>query len=201
MGLEDVGVETTSEPINRRQRLHADQRKVNIRLWGRCRSTPVHSHGCSTGMVCRHERITAAVLEIQAEFANCSLGDIHGTQMVARAGLDEQHLVDRGIPYEVTRYEFADSDRAIAEGHTSGFVKLFTKKRSDQLLGACLVGAHAGDLIQGCIDSMTHGYGLNRVLSTLHVYPTRSEAFRLAAGNSSQTTHAETIGQYCEAPQ
>ncbi len=102
---------------------------------------------------------------------------------VARAGLDEQQLVDGGIPYEVTRYEFADSDRAIAEGHTSGFVKLFTKKRSDQLLGACLVGAHAGDLIQGCIDSMTHGYGLNRVLSTLHVYPTRSEAFRLAAGN------------------
>ena len=101
---------------------------------------------------------------------------------VARAGLDEQQLVDGGIPYEVTRYEFTDSDRAIAEGQTSGFVKLFTKKRSDQLLGACIVGAHAGDLIQGCIDSMTHGYGLNKVLSTLHVYPTRSEALRLAAG-------------------
>ncbi len=101
---------------------------------------------------------------------------------VARAGLDERQLRERNIPHEVTKYEFADLDRAIAEGKTSGFVKLFTKKNSDQLLGACIVGPQAGDLIQGCIDGMTHGYGLNKVLSTLHVYPTRSEALRFAAG-------------------
>ena len=101
---------------------------------------------------------------------------------VARVGLGEAELIEKDIPFEATKYEFDHSDRAIAEGDTKGFVKLFTKPKSDQLLGACIVGANAGDLIISCINAMTHGYGVNKVLSTLHVYPTRTEAIRFASG-------------------
>lgn len=101
---------------------------------------------------------------------------------VARVGLSEQQLKERNTPYEVTVHEFNDVDRAIADGSTAGFVKLVTKPKSDLLLGASIVGPNAGELISSCISAMTHGYGMNKVLSTLHVYPTRTEAVRLASG-------------------
>ncbi len=101
---------------------------------------------------------------------------------VARVGKSEQELTEQGIDYEVSRFELSASDRAIAEGRTEGFVKLFTPAKSDRLLGACIVGANAGELIGSCVSAMTHGYGMNKVFSTLHVYPTWSESVRHAAG-------------------
>ena len=111
---------------------------------------------------------------------------------VASVGRSEQELKDAGISLDTTKFEFKDLDRAIAEGHTEGFVKLFTVKNSDRLLGACIVGENAGELISTCISAMSHGYGLNRVLNTLHVYPTRMEAIRLAAGEH-RRTHASRV--------
>lgn len=102
---------------------------------------------------------------------------------VARVGLNETQLKERSIPFEVTEHKFNEVDRAITDGSTEGFVKLLTKPKSDRLLGACIVGQSAGDLISSCINAMTHGYGMNKVLSTLHVYPTRTEAIRLASGS------------------
>ena len=101
---------------------------------------------------------------------------------VARVGKSEQELTEQGIDYETTRFDLSASDRAIAEGRTDGFVKLFTPPKSDRLLGACIVGANAGELIGSCVNAMTHGYGMDKVFSTLHVYPTWSEAVRHAAG-------------------
>ena len=101
---------------------------------------------------------------------------------LARVGLSEHDAQRLNIPHEVTTFPFAKLDRAVAEGTTKGFVKLITKPRKDVLLGACIVGTGAGELISNCINAMQHGYGVNSILSTIHVYPTRTEAIRLAAG-------------------
>ncbi|MGP4845175.1 FAD-dependent oxidoreductase [Marinobacter sp. 1Y8] len=102
---------------------------------------------------------------------------------VARVGISEQEAKDQDVAYEVTRYGLDDLDRAITEGHTDGFVKVLTPPGKDRILGATIVGAHAGELITEFVSAMKHGYGLNKILGTIHVYPTLSEANKFAAGN------------------
>ncbi|WP_148864448.1 FAD-dependent oxidoreductase [Marinobacter fonticola] len=102
---------------------------------------------------------------------------------VARVGLNEQEAKEQGIAVEVTTYALDDLDRAIAEGDTEGFVKVLTPPGKDRILGATVVGSHGGELITEFISAMKHGYGLNKILGTIHVYPTLSEANKFAAGN------------------
>ena len=83
---------------------------------------------------------------------------------------------------EVTRYTLDDLDRAIAEGSAAGWVKVLTKPGSDRILGACIVGPQAGELIQEFVSAMTHGFGLKKIMGTIHIYPTLAEANKLAAG-------------------
>ena len=101
---------------------------------------------------------------------------------VARVGLNEQEARERGIPYEVTRFGIDDLDRAIADGEAHGFVKLLTVPGKDRILGVTLVGEHAGDLIAEFVLAMKQGIGLNKLLGTLHIYPTLAEANKFAAG-------------------
>ncbi len=101
---------------------------------------------------------------------------------VARVGLNEQEARARGIPFEVVRYGIDDLDRAIADGVARGFVKVLTRPGSDRILGATIVGEHAGDLIAEFVTAMKHGLGLNAVLGTIHVYPTLAEANKFVAG-------------------
>ena len=88
----------------------------------------------------------------------------------------------RGIAYEVTRYGFDDLDRAIADGADHGFVKVLTVPGRDRILGATIVGEHAGELLAEFTLAMKHGLGLNKILGTIHTYPTLSEANKYAAG-------------------
>ena len=101
---------------------------------------------------------------------------------VARVGLNEQEAKEKGIPYQVTRYGIDDLDRAIAEGEAHGFVKVLTKPGSDKILGVTIVGDHAGDIIAEYVAAMKHGFGLNKILGTIHIYPTLAEANKYAAG-------------------
>jgi pyruvate/2-oxoglutarate dehydrogenase complex dihydrolipoamide dehydrogenase (E3) component/uncharacterized membrane protein YdjX (TVP38/TMEM64 family) len=101
---------------------------------------------------------------------------------VARVGLNEQEARDKGIAYEVTRYGIDDLDRAIADGTANGFVKVLTVPGEDRILGVTLVGEHAGDLIAEFVLAMKHGLGLNKILGTIHIYPTLAEANKYAAG-------------------
>jgi pyruvate/2-oxoglutarate dehydrogenase complex dihydrolipoamide dehydrogenase (E3) component/uncharacterized membrane protein YdjX (TVP38/TMEM64 family) len=101
---------------------------------------------------------------------------------VARVGLNEQQARTRGIPHCVTTYALDDLDRAIADGDTAGFVKVLTARGSDRILGATIVGAHAGEMLPEWVTAMTHRLGLNQVLGTIHVYPTFAEANRFVAG-------------------
>ena len=101
---------------------------------------------------------------------------------VARVGLNEQEAREQGIAFEVTRYDLADLDRAIADGEARGFVKVLTAPGKDKILGVTIVGDHAADLLAEYVLAMRHGLGLNKILSTIHTYPTMSEANKFAAG-------------------
>ncbi len=101
---------------------------------------------------------------------------------VARVGLSEDEARARGIAVEVTRHELAELDRAIADGATGGFVKVLTAPGRDRILGAVIVGAHAGELLAEFVLAMRKGLGLNAILGTVHAYPTWSEAARATAG-------------------
>jgi pyruvate/2-oxoglutarate dehydrogenase complex dihydrolipoamide dehydrogenase (E3) component len=101
---------------------------------------------------------------------------------VARVGLSETEAKARGIAYEVTRYGLDDLDRAIAESAAHGFVKVLTPPGKDTILGVTIVGEHAGELLAEFTLAMKHGLGLNKILGTIHPYPTWSEAAKYAAG-------------------
>jgi pyruvate/2-oxoglutarate dehydrogenase complex dihydrolipoamide dehydrogenase (E3) component/uncharacterized membrane protein YdjX (TVP38/TMEM64 family) len=101
---------------------------------------------------------------------------------VARVGLNEQDAKAQGVAYEVTRYGLDDLDRAIAESSAHGFVKVLTVPGKDKILGVTIVGEHAGDLLAEFVLAMKHGLGLNKILGTIHTYPTWAEANKYVAG-------------------
>jgi len=101
---------------------------------------------------------------------------------VAHVGLNEQEAREKKAPYEVTRYCIDDLDRAITDEEAHGVVKVLTMPGKDTILGATIVGERAGDLIGEFVLAMKHGLGLNKILGTIHVYPTLSEANKYAAG-------------------
>lgn len=117
---------------------------------------------------------------------------------VARVGLSEQEAIERDIPHEVTRYDLADLDRAIAEGSTRGFVKVLTVPGRDRILGATIVGAQAGELLAEFILAMRHGLGLNKLLGTIHSYPTLAEANKYAAGEWKKAHAPERLLDWVE---
>ncbi len=102
---------------------------------------------------------------------------------VARVGLNELEAREKGIAFDLTTYGIDDLDRAIADGEAHGTVRVLTVPGKDRILGATIVGEHAGDLIIEFIAAMRHGFGLNKILGTIHIYPTFSEANKYAAGN------------------
>ena len=101
---------------------------------------------------------------------------------VARVGLNEQEAQAQGIAYEVTKYGIDDLDRAIADSEAHGYVKVLTVPGKDRILGVTIVGSHAGDLLAEYVLAMKHGLGLNKILGTIHTYPTMAEANKYAAG-------------------
>jgi pyruvate/2-oxoglutarate dehydrogenase complex dihydrolipoamide dehydrogenase (E3) component len=101
---------------------------------------------------------------------------------VARVGLSETEARAGGIAHEVTRFDLTDLDRAITEGATHGFVKVLTPPGKDRILGVTVVGEHAGEMLAEFTLAMNHGLGLNKILGTIHPYPTWSEAAKYAAG-------------------
>lgn len=101
---------------------------------------------------------------------------------VARVGLNEQDAIDKGIEYEITRFEFEELDRAITDSAAKGFIKVITPKGKDKILGVTIVSEHAGDLLAEFVLAMKHGLGLNKILGTIHSYPTWAEGNKYVAG-------------------
>lgn len=101
---------------------------------------------------------------------------------VARVGMNEQEARKQGIEYEVTRYDLSELDRAVIDEVAEGFIKILTPPGKDKVLGVTIVGVHAAELITEFVLAMKYDLGLNKILSTLHIYPTLAEANKLAAG-------------------
>lgn len=101
---------------------------------------------------------------------------------IARLGLNEREARSKGIPHEITRYDLADLDRAITDGATQGFVKVLTAPGRDRILGATIVAQNAADMLAEYVLAKKHGLGLNKILGTVHTYPSFAEANKYAAG-------------------
>ncbi len=117
---------------------------------------------------------------------------------VARVGLNETEANERGIAHEITVYGIDDLDRAIADGEAHGFVKVLTVPGKDRILGVTIVGEHAADLIAEFVLAMRHGIGLNKILGTIHIYPTLAEANKYAAGNWKKAHAPQTLLAWVE---
>ncbi len=102
---------------------------------------------------------------------------------VARVGLNESEANEKEIAYEVSTYGIDDLDRAITDEAAHGFIKVLTVPGKDRILGVTIVGDHAGELIAEYVTAMKHGLGLNKILGTIHIYPTMAEANKYVAGN------------------
>lgn len=117
---------------------------------------------------------------------------------IARVGLNEQEAKAQGIAYEVSTYGIDDLDRAIADSEAHGFVKVLTPPGKDKILGVTIVGEHAGDLLAEFVLAMKHGIGLNKILGTIHVYPTMAEANKYVAGVWKRAHAPETVLSWLE---
>ena len=117
---------------------------------------------------------------------------------VAHVGLSEADAIAKDIPYEITKYGIDDLDRAIADNTAEGFVKVLTVPGKDKILGATIVGYHAGDLLTEFVTAMKQGLGLKKILGTIHTYPTISEANKFVAGNWSKAHAPQGILSWVE---
>lgn len=117
---------------------------------------------------------------------------------VARIGLNETQALAQKIPHEVTIYDFQELDRAIADVEEFGMVKIITKPNSDKIIGVTIVGHNAGEIISEFVLAMKHGIGLNKILSTIHIYPTYAEANKYVAGEWKKKHKPELILKYLE---
>jgi pyruvate/2-oxoglutarate dehydrogenase complex dihydrolipoamide dehydrogenase (E3) component/uncharacterized membrane protein YdjX (TVP38/TMEM64 family) len=117
---------------------------------------------------------------------------------VARVGVNEREAQAQGLAYEVSRYDLQEHDRAIADGEASGFVKVLTEPGRDRILGATIVGYHAGELVNEFVLAMKHGIGLNKILGTIHIYPTLGEANKFVAGEWRKARKPERLLAWVE---
>ncbi|MFT5808839.1 MAG: pyruvate/2-oxoglutarate dehydrogenase complex dihydrolipoamide dehydrogenase (E3) component [Moritella dasanensis] len=112
---------------------------------------------------------------------------------LARVGISENEAQQADLDYQVTKYEIDDLDRAITDGETKGFVKVITAGNSDKILGVTIVASHAGELLAEYTLAMKYKLGLNKVLGTIHPYPTMSEANKYVAGNWKRNNSPEKL--------
>ena len=117
---------------------------------------------------------------------------------VARVGINERDAGEQDIDVEVTRYEFAELDRAVAESARKGFIKVLTPPGKDKILGVTIVSEHAGDLLAEFVIAIKHDLGLNKILGTIHAYPTWAEGAKYAAGNWKRANAPEKLLSYVE---
>ena len=117
---------------------------------------------------------------------------------VARVGLNELEAKEKSIDYEVTVYNLEKLDRALADQSAEGLVKVLTVPNKDRILGATIVGEHAGEMITEFVTAMRHGFGLNKILSTIHTYPTLSEANKHVAGEWKRAHAPQTVLAWLE---
>jgi len=106
---------------------------------------------------------------------------------VAHVGIYPRDAEKEGVDLETFEVPMASVDRAILDGEDEGFLRIFTKKGTDTILGATAVASHAGDLIGEISLAMTNGLGMGKIAATIHPYPTQAEVIKKAGDAWSRT--------------
>lgn len=181
LGLEALGITTTNAgTLEINQRLQT--RLPNIWACGDLAGPYQLTHAAA------HQAWHAAVNALFGELKSfavdyrCMPAVTYVQPEVARVGLNEKEAKATGIAYEITRYAMGESDRAIAEGATQGFINVLTVPGKDKILGATIVAENAGEWLGEFTLAMKHDLGLNKLLGTIHPYPTLGEAAKATAG-------------------
>ncbi len=178
-GLEDLGIET-DKPLEVNAFLQTTY--PNIYVAGDVAGSYQFTHTAA------HQAWYAAVNALFGKFRKFSVdySVIPWTTFtdpeVARVGISENEAKEKGIAYEVTKFDIGELDRAIADSSAHGFVKVLTVPNKDKILGVVIVGEHAGDLLAEFVLAMKYKLGLNKILGTIHSYPTLAEANKYVAG-------------------
>ena len=100
---------------------------------------------------------------------------------VARVGLTPEEARQKHKQVRIVKFPWSDIDRAQTEGETSGFIKLVLAGRKDAIVGAHIVGAHAGELLGELSLAMQQNLAVNDILATIHAYPTMNTGIQQAA--------------------
>jgi len=181
LGCEALDIETNSHG----QVITNDKQQTNypnIYACGDITSPLQYTHSAS------HQAWYAAFNALFRPFKqfNCQLNHIpraiYTDPEVASLGITEQQAIQKNIPHEISYFAMDDVDRAITDEATTGFIKVITRRNNDKILGVCIVGEHSSELIAEFVLAKTHNLGLNKILQTVHLYPTRGEINRLVAG-------------------
>ncbi len=182
-GLEELGILAT-DPAQRTLAVDASLQTIypNITACGDVAGPFQYTHAAS------HQAWTATVNALFGTFRRFRSDNrvmpsaVFVDPEIARVGLNERDAAEQKVAVDVTRYDLADLDRAIADEAATGVVKVLTAAGSDRILGVTIVGAHAAELIAEWVLAIKQRIGLKRILATIHIYPTFAEANRNAAG-------------------
>jgi pyruvate/2-oxoglutarate dehydrogenase complex dihydrolipoamide dehydrogenase (E3) component/uncharacterized membrane protein YdjX (TVP38/TMEM64 family) len=178
-GLEDLGIETTRTVVTNE---FLQTKYPNILAAGDVAGPYQFTHTAS------HQAWYAAVNALFRPFKTFKVDyrvipwATFTDPEIATVGLNETAAKQQNVEYEVTRYDIGGLDRALADDHARGFVKVLTVPGKDKILGATIVGAHAGELLAEFVLAMKYNLGLNKLLGTIHIYPTMAEATKNTAG-------------------
>jgi pyruvate/2-oxoglutarate dehydrogenase complex dihydrolipoamide dehydrogenase (E3) component len=181
------GLETLGIPVTKQRTIEVNEYMQtvypNVYACGDAAGPYQFTHTAShTAWYCAVNALFGTFRKFRADFSVIPWATFTEPE-VARVGLNETEAKEKGIAYEVTTYGIDDLDRAIADGEAHGLVKVLTVPGKDRILGVTIVGEHAGDLIIEYITAMKNRIGLNKILGTIHIYPTLAEANKYAAGN------------------
>jgi len=196
-GLEDLGIE-----LNDQGRIQTDEylrtNYPNIYAVGDVAGPYLFTHASS------HQAWHAAVNSLFGQFKKFKIDYSNmpwctfTEPEVARVGLSVEQAEERGVPVSVHFYDLRHLDRAVADGTNHGFIKLLVEPGKDKILGATIVGPHAGDMMAEIVLAKRHGLGLKAIMAAIHTYPTLAEGNKLAAGVWTKATAPQKILGYLE---
>ncbi|XP_037246469.1 dihydrolipoyl dehydrogenase, mitochondrial [Falco rusticolus] len=176
LGLEDIGIELDKRgriPVNNRF-----QTKIpNIYAIGDVVAGPMLAHKAEDEGILCVEGMAGGAVHIDY---NCVPSVIYTHPEVAWVGKSEEQLKEEGVEYKVGKFPFAANSRAKTNADTDGMVKILSQKSTDRMLGAHILGAGAGEMVNEAALAMEYGASCEDVARVCHAHPTVSEAFREA---------------------
>ena len=176
LGLEAAGVAFTRHGVTVNDRCRTNRKHIYAvgDVTGRYQFTHMSEHMAKIA-------VTNALLRLPMKIDTKHVPWVTYTDPeLAHVGATEAALAEGGTPFEVFRFPFSKIDRAVTEGETTGWIKVFAKKNG-KILGASVLGAHAGEMIGELGLAMRNGVSLRKIADTIHAYPTYGLGVRRAA--------------------